>query len=224
MNISKINELLQENEKIKSKIIEIKRKLNLRNYNKEQKAEFSKIINMLEDVLLDNQYEISTLSTIKASEFARIVCKVLNRQRKGYEVKNAWLNFPKNSNISTISKYFKNEDKGLFLVVTNKKPNTRDVVSLDDINQIPIAFSPTQINYNGVDDHTDILFEYQHINLFKNQDLITSLEYESDVKTFDLDVDKNEKMNNKILELKLLVKNELGIWCKEKSNNLEKQQ
>lgn len=228
MNILRINELLKENEMIKTKVGEIKRKLNLKGYNQQQKEELKKIIAELKDVYLKNQEECCVLSKMKAGQFANLVCKVLNREHGcSYKVVSATLNYPPNSTYAKMAKHYRNESHGVFLIVTNNKTKSNDVVSTENICQIPIAYMSGYITTNYVDEYTDFLLEQQDICLFASPNMNKIFEHNNAIKTFNLgEAAKIDKTNIAMKKLKESIKKELGILSniELKSQIIEKQQ
>ena len=226
MNISKINELLTENIKIKRKIGEIKRKLNLKCYNLVQKQELNKIISKLEGVYFHNQEECCRQSVMKAGTVAHLVCKVLNREYGcHYNVATAVLNYPEDSAYTNMTKYFKGVAKGTFLVVANRKIRKDDVVSIDNIDIIPILYSSSFVNDNYPDEYTYYVLEQQEINLFESVDLNNVFAYEEKMKTFNFGVAGNkDKLSPEILKLRENVKKELGIVSNNMLETSKKQQ
>jgi hypothetical protein len=176
MDIAKINELLIENEKIKAKIVEIKRKLNLKNYTQSQKQEFIKILKMLRDIIALNQEKCVTLSKIKAGKFANIVCRVLNKEYGyQYEVKTVALKYPYNSMRIAMARAYNNETSAAFLVVKSRKVKKNEEVSLNDKTLLPIAYLSGYYGDDCFDEYTDLLLEQQEISLFEYETLETLL-------------------------------------------------
>ena len=216
MDIAKINELLIENEKIKAKIVEIKRKLNLKNYTQSQKQEFIKILKMLRDIIALNQEKCATISKIKAGKFANIVCRVLNKEYGyQYEVKTVALNYPYNSMRMAMARAYNNETSSAFLVVKSRKVKKNEEVSLNDKTLLPIAYLSGYYGDDCFDEYTDLLLEQQEINLFEYETLETLL-FDKDMKMFNFGVaSKNETLENDILKLRESVKKEMGILTKQ---------
>ena len=216
MDIAKINELLIENEKIKAKIVEIKRKLNLKNYTQTQKQEFIKILKMLRDIIALNQEKCVTLSKIKAGKFANIVCRVLNKEYGyQYEVKTVALKYPYNSMRMAMARAYNNETGAAFLVVKSRKVKKNEEVSLNDKTLLPIAYLSGYYGDDCFDEYTDLLLEQQEINLFEYETLETLL-FDKDMKMFNFGVaSKNETLENDILKLRESVKKEMGILTKQ---------
>ena len=216
MDIAKINELLIENEKIKAKIVEIKRKLNLKNYTQTQKQEFIKILKMLRDIIALNQEKCATISKIKAGKFANIVCRVLNKEYGyQYEVKTVALNYPYNSMRMAMARAYNNETSSAFLVVKSRKVKKNEEVSLNDKTLLPIAYLSGYYGDDCFDEYTDLLLEQQEINLFEYETLETLL-FDKDMKMFNFGVaSKNETLENDILKLRESVKKEMGILTKQ---------
>ena len=79
MDIARVNELLKENTQIRQKIVELKRKLNLKAYTEAQKLEMNYLIKQLKDIYTLNQSVCANLTEIKAGTFARHVCKKLQK-------------------------------------------------------------------------------------------------------------------------------------------------
>lgn len=225
MDVTRINELLKENNQIKIKIVEIKRKLNLKNYTEQQKEEFKKIISSLKEMYRVNQEKCSTLSSMKATSFAKLVCKILNRENSNkYEVALATLNYPEQSITYNVSKHFRNESKGVFLVVTNRKINEKEVVSLDDPTLIPIAYSSSFFYHNMLDEYTFFVMEQEQVSLFESQDLNEVFKSKDGIKLFNLGfAGEKEKTDLHIAKLRESVMNELGILTNTDLKKVEKQ-
>ena len=213
MDVFKINELLQENEIIKRKINELKKKLNLKNYQGSKQQEIKYTINKLKEVYILNQSRISNLSEIKAGTFAQLVCNILNKTNLRYKVKCVNLNYPQNSKAYRVLQEYNKYTKGRFLVVTNRDIKVSDIVVLDDITLIPIAHIQNQFDTNLVTEYDFAILENKIINIFNNPDLENANFSCLDVRTFTLgnpgEVDKH---NNIFSKLKNEIKKELGIF------------
>ena len=212
MDIAKINQLLIENEKIKAKIVEIKRKLNLKNYTQSQKQEFLKILKMLRSMYILNQENCVTLSKIKAGKFANIVCHVLNKENGyKYEVKTVALKYPYNSMRMSMARAYNKETGSAFLVVKSRNVKKNEEVPLNDKSLVPIAYLSGYYGDDYFDEYTDLLLEQQEINLFEYETLETLL-FDKDTKMFNFGVaSKKEKLCSDILKLRESVKKEMGI-------------
>ena len=215
MDISKINELLKENEDIKQKIIKLKRKLNLKNYTNEQKEEINYLIKKLMEVYVKNQSICSNLSVIKAGTFAKLVCNKLNKFDLKYKAKCISLNLPKESRAFSILKHFKNQENGIFLIVTNKEIQSSDEISLHDKNIIPIAYLQSYYAVNYVDEYDLAILENQKIELFTNPSTENPYNIISGINTFNLGkAGETYKTNDFFAKLREELKTELGIWSK----------
>ena len=224
MDISKINELLKENEKIQHKIGELKRKLNLKNYNQEQKKELNYIINTLKNLYIENQSICSNLSEMKAGTFANLVCKILYKKDPNYKIKCLSLKFKNASKVSTILKHYTNQVNDTFLVVTNREFGRLAEIPEGDISLIPIAYLQSQFATGNVTESDLVILENKNIQLFDNPDLDNIYTIISDIKTFNLGkAGEEDKVKNSFTKLKNEIKAELGIWSKSAVTKIEKQ-
>lgn len=222
MDISRINELLQENEQIRTKIIELKRKLNLKNYNSKQKEELKDTIKNLKEAYILNQSKCCNLSEMKAGTFARLVCKHLNKLNLNYKIKCACLNLPTNTKEFISLKHLRGQTKSNCLVITNREIKPSDEISLNDFGVIPIAYSQNYFISNMINDYA--ILENKIISLFESPDNIKDCYILGDIKTFNLGkAGETNKSSNSFLKLKNQVKEELGIWAKQKEIKEEKQ-
>jgi len=216
MDILRINELLQENDEIKQKIINLKRKLNLKNYQGSKKEEIKYAINKLKKVYVANQSICSNLSEINAEKFAKLVLKKLKKKDPNYRIKCANLNFAHNSKTYHVFTHYKNQTCGTFLVITNRDIQPTDQASLDDFNLIPISYMRNPVNSSN-DGFFDLaVIQNQNIKLFNNPDIDNACAFISDIKTFNLgEAGENYKAKNNFTKLKEEIKAELGIWSKQ---------
>ena len=192
MDILRINKLLQENEEIKQQIINLKRKLNLKNYQGSKKEEIKYAINKLKKVYVANQSICSNLSEINAEKFAKLVLKKLKKKDPNYRIKCANLNFAHNSKTYHVFTHYKNQTCGTFLVITNRDIQPTDQASLDDFNLIPISYMRNPVNSSN-DGFFDLaVIQNQNIKLFNNPDIDNACAFISDIKTFNLgEIHKN---------------------------------
>lgn len=226
MNIAKINEFLVENERIKAKIVEIKRKLNLRNYSEEQKSEFRKILKMLKEMFHNNQYSCVELSKTSAYNFAEIIKKALNKSKCGmYEISYQVLNFNNQTSYANVLKHFRKQDRAVFLVVTNKNASHTNMLTLDDINNIPIVWMNELVQTDIIDTYTRFMLDKKKVSIFNDVSFSEDWEDHHTIKTFNLGkpsvVDKTK--TPQMRKLCELIKQELGIY-NSLSQTQEKQQ
>ncbi len=215
MDIAKINELLNENEKIKQKIIELKRKLNLKNYTKIQKGEFEKLIKVLQSMFYSNQNECVSLSQMSATQFAEIVKKTLNKNNYGnYEIKFQLLEFDKNNIYGQVLKHFNKEKRCVYLVVANKNAPRSKILNVNDINNIPISYLDGMIKPESADEYIKFLLEQKKMSIFEDVCFDEEWQEYHSIKTFNLGKPSVEDKTRpaQIRKLCELIKQELGIY------------
>jgi len=223
MDISRINELLQENEQIRTKIIELKRKLNLKNYNEQQKEQIRLLIKKLKGEYIKNQSICSNLSEIKAETFANLICRKLNKKHLNYRVQCVNLKFPKESQIAGVLDHYKNRATGMFLVVTNREVKSTEELPTNDLSLIPITYTIDHYSSNISNPFDLAILGNKKINLFNNPD-VSKVVFMSNLKMFNLgNAGENEKVGSSFTKLRNEIKDDMGIWTKQSEIKEERQ-
>jgi len=220
MDIAKINELLEENEEIRVQARELNKKSKQKKYSREEKSEFLAQIEKLKEKFLVNQIECANLSEIKTLTFAKLVSKVLGQAGMGsYQIKYQLCDLSKVSVYQSALKQFNPVAKSIVLVLSKGDARlNEDSLKNFDINCIPIAFKTEMKGVTSIDEVSQFLIEEEKMTLFEDVNFSNVLPNKLDYKPFNLGEPnaKKDGVNPDLFKLRELIKQELGIYSKEK--------